>query len=314
MHHHIAVRPEDGFDHWHAVTCRDYSVTECRRIPDAAFRAGVAIEQLGPLKLSEIWSTVQAGEHLRVDRREPDIRRDGRDDFMLWLTVEGSTGFAQDGRAVSLGPGDMMLHDQSRPFVLEFGAHSHNLMATIPRALLISRLAQAPALVARRLPADAPLVALSGQMARESMQAGDLLAAGAAQRLSSSALDLWAAMLESRFDTDTAVEGSRRHRRLLAAQQYMLGKLPDAGLSVERIAESQHMSSRTLVRLFAAEGDTPMHWLWGRRLDAAYRLLAERRVAQVQEAALASGFLDMSHFSRAFRAAFGKTPLEVLRG
>jgi transcriptional regulator GlxA family with amidase domain len=66
------------------------------------------------------------------------------------------------------------------------------------------------------------------------------------------------------------------------------------------------------VRLFASEGTTPMHWLWERRLREAHRLLSNQVVSRVKDAALAAGFSDMSHFSRAFRAAFGQSPLEVL--
>lgn len=313
MNRQITVKPEDGFDHWHAVMSRDCSLAECRPIPDTAFRASATIEKLGPLNLSEVWSSVDSGEQLRVDRREQDIRRDGRDEFMLWLTIDGSPRFEQNGRAVSLEPGDMMLYDHSRPFALDYGARSHYVIATIPRALLVSRLAHAASLVARVFPTGSPLVAVAWQMAREFVKACDALPPAAALRLSSAAIDLWAATLESCFEPGVMLRDARMQRRLRAAQHYMLDKLADPELTVERIAASQHMSSRTLVRLFASEGDTPMRWLWRRRLDSAYRLLAERRVARVQDAAFASGFLDMSHFSRAFRAAFGRTPLEVLK-
>lgn len=312
MHENIAVRPEDGFDHWHAVTCRDYSITECRAISDHAFSAGVAIQSLGPLKLSEIWSSVDEPERLQVRRRDQDIRRDGRDDFMLWLTIEGSTFFEQDGRAVALAPGDMMLHDQSRPFALEFGPQSRNVMATIPRSLLVSRLPNSATLVARKMAGGSPLVALSGQLARDVMRSGDALSKTAASRLVGAAIDLWACTIETNLDALVGRDSARLHRRLIDAKRYMLDRLADSDLSVDNIAGSLHMSSRTLVRLFAKEGETPMRWLWRRRLDSAYRLLAERRVSHVHEAAIECGFVDMSHFSRAFRAAFGHSPLEVL--
>jgi AraC-like DNA-binding protein len=57
-----------------------------------------------------------------------------------------------------------------------------------------------------------------------------------------------------------------------------------------------------------------MHHVWKRRLDAAFRVLEEGRVHQVSQAALQCGFNDLSHFSRAFRNAFGVTPSSLLPG
>ena len=52
-----AVKPGDGFDHWHQVTCRSYSVTECRRVVDRRFRARITIRELGALAISaRVWA------------------------------------------------------------------------------------------------------------------------------------------------------------------------------------------------------------------------------------------------------------------
>ena len=68
------------------------------------------------------------------------------------------------------------------------------------------------------------------------------------------------------------------------------------------------MAPRTLYRLFAAEGTTPIRWLWQQRLAASFKALTEGKVTQVTDAALSHGFSDVSHFSRTFRATFGQSP------
>jgi AraC-like DNA-binding protein len=73
------------------------------------------------------------------------------------------------------------------------------------------------------------------------------------------------------------------------------------------------MAPRTLNRLFAGEGATPIRWLWQQRLAASFTALVEGRVGQVTDAALSFGFSDLSHFSRAFKAQFGHSPQFVLR-
>ncbi len=48
--------------------------------------------------------------------------------------------------------------------------------------------------------------------------------------------------------------------------------------------------------------------MWHQRLAAAHRMLSARRSPQVTAVALACGFNDVSHFSKAFKAAFGRAP------
>jgi transcriptional regulator GlxA family with amidase domain len=87
-----------------------------------------------------------------------------------------------------------------------------------------------------------------------------------------------------------------------------MANLGDTDLDLARIACSQSMAPRTLNRLFAAEGTTPIRWLWRQRLAASYKALAEGHVRQVIDAAFSFGFSDPSHFSRAFKAEFGQPP------
>ncbi|WP_425220189.1 helix-turn-helix domain-containing protein [Ralstonia solanacearum] len=56
-----------------------------------------------------------------------------------------------------------------------------------------------------------------------------------------------------------------------------------------------------------------MRWLWQQRLLAGYQALAAGRGYRVSEVALMCGFTHFSHFSRAFRQAFGMLPTDLLR-
>ena len=88
----------------------------------------------------------------------------------------------------------------------------------------------------------------------------------------------------------------------------MLAHLHRAELDIDTIAKAQNVSPRTLNRLFATDGTTPIRWLWQQRLDASYKALAEGHVTQVTDAAMSFGFTDMSHFSRVFKKTFGTSP------
>ena len=101
---------------------------------------------------------------------------------------------------------------------------------------------------------------------------------------------------------------SFQDRRLADVKRYILANLDDTDLDLDTIAANQNVSIRTLNRLFAREGTTPIRWLWQQRLNAAYLALVERRTNRVTDAAFDFGFSDTAHFSRAFRAAFGQSP------
>ena len=106
---------------------------------------------------------------------------------------------------------------------------------------------------------------------------------------------------------------SGAHRLFGQVETYLLANLSDPQLGIESIANANNLTPRTLNRIFAAEGTTPMRWLWRQRLAASRRSLAGGQSKTVTEAALSFGFNDVSHFSRAFKTAFGESPNALKR-
>ncbi|WP_136255712.1 GlxA family transcriptional regulator [Onishia niordana] len=82
-------------------------------------------------------------------------------------------------------------------------------------------------------------------------------------------------------------------------------------LPIPEICRMAGQSQRQLTRLFLAHfGETPKGCYLGMRLDRAQRLLAGSH-CRVTEAAMASGFQHLAHFSRAYRARFSETPRDT---
>lgn len=308
----IAVKPGDSFEHWHEVTCRQFSQTECSQIARHQFQARVTLNTFGGLGLSSIWSATPQGETIRVNRRQADIRKDQRDCFMLWLMLDGTIQLSQDGRYVSLASGDLVLQDQSRPFDLEFGPLAHAAMVVIPRPLLAARLPSVSRLAALRIPAHSRLGPMAGALVKQLLCMEETAQKGTDQRVSASVLDI----LTTTFDAEvvTPAKAARRERRLDEVKAYMLAHLHDGALSAETIAAASSMALRSLYRLFASEASSPMQWLWEQRLQASYRLLGEGELNRVTDVALACGFNDVSHFSRVFRVRFGMSAGALRRG
>lgn len=97
------------------------------------------------------------------------------------------------------------------------------------------------------------------------------------------------------------------HPALLAALGTMEGRI-EAPLSRAAVAQTAGVSVRHLDRLFASELGTTWHAAYLRlRLAHAARLLDQSPLSLAQ-IAFATGFSSASHFSRAFRAAYGAPP------
>ena len=82
-------------------------------------------------------------------------------------------------------------------------------------------------------------------------------------------------------------------------------------LTLARLAEVACVTPEHLSRLFRRYLDnTPMHYLWQLRVEQSVLCLRHTGVA-LEEVAYQCGFKSAAHFSRKFKALYGRTPSEV---
>jgi AraC-like DNA-binding protein len=260
-----------------------------------AFEGSVTGRGLGGL---QVW-LVQASPMAAV-RARPHIEASG-DDYLLALHVRGTAHGAQDGREVTLGPGDLALFDSSRPYSIAFpgpGAFRH-VIYQVPRASLDAR-RDLRAVTALRVPA----ASAAGQLVSPYLRrlAG---AAPPGQAFVDAGLDLAVSALR-------AAGGHEEPRRSPACglKDYALARLGDPGLSPEAVARACYVSVRQLHRLFAREGLTFGGWVREQRLRRCRDDLTDARHSHLTVAEVAArwGFRSAAHFCRAFEARYGITP------
>jgi AraC-like DNA-binding protein len=135
--------------------------------------------------------------------------------------------------------------------------------------------------------------------------------ASEAPALSSTVIGLIRGSLAGSLDSQN--EDAVHRSRVSAFKRYVDQHLADANLGMETLRREFGASRTTVYRDFAEVGGL-QHYILERRLQHAYRLLAEAspKRGHVQDVALRCGFTSLAHFSRRFRESFAVAPSDVL--
>jgi AraC-like DNA-binding protein len=268
-----------------------------------SFEASVTARSLGGIR---IW--LVSGSPMSALRTRRHIEASGHDDYLIALHIAGTAHAAQDGREVTLGPGDFALLDSTRPYSVSFtgpGAFEH-VIYQVPRASLDARsdVGAATALPVRAASGAGQLASPYLRTLARPEPPADGLPPG--ESFADAGLDLAVGALR-------AAAGYPQPRRQAMAgglREYALARLGDPGLSPGTVARAGYVSVRQLHRLFAGEGLTFGRWLREQRLRRCREDLANPRLRHLAIAEIAArwGFRSAAHFTRAFGARYGITP------
>lgn len=228
--------------------------------------------------------------------------------FSLMLQLSGETDASQHGRACGLEPGDLCLIDGSSPFKLSVqSGHSKIFFIQLPRLNVLNRHPHFQRMTATRISSNEEGGARLLRNTLMSIREVAPYLCNAQQWSTLSLLVQSLSLLAPRGERVGSIEW-----RVRRALEFMETRLADPVLTADDVAAEQGISRRHLDRIFKKElGVTVATQLWERRLQHAAGLLRARDADSrmtVTQVAIASGFQDASHFSRAFRRRFGMQP------
>jgi len=308
------VAPRDRLAFWTDMVCDTYVQLDCDT-PDGVegVDGEIVADTLATLQLSRVTATAQ-----RVRRTPAKIARASEDHFLVSIQTEGRGVISQDGRDAVLGPGDFALYDSTRPYQLTFDGAFQQFVLKLPGPTLRTALRETERLTATVVRGDRGAGHLMIGMIRTLASDIGTLAPESAVAVADSVSQILIAGL-------TALPAARRapvsqltayHREQI--KSLARSRLGDPEFGVSEIARRLRLSPSTLHRAWAGEACSLSDWIWAQRLDGARRDLCDSALAarSVSEIAYAWGFSDAAHFSRAFRARFGRAPREMrpLRG
>lgn len=276
--------------------------------PDTEFRA----VQAGPVRVTDARVDPHDGDPCQVVRASRHVARDDSELYRVDLPAEGGIIAAQDGRETWVRPGSLAVTDLTRPAAWVLDATRLRTLL-VPRRLLPLRVQQVAGLTARSFDADLNGVVDGISKAVVTHHGSDV---AHTTRLGSAIVDVLTVVLAAGLPEDEREAVVSPQRALLTRiHAFIEARLGDPALSPMMIAEAHHISPRYLYRLFEAEERSVGGWIRRRRLEQAHRDLLDPS-CQLSAAAIGArwGFVSAAHFSRSFRAEFGRSPGAVRTG
>ncbi|WP_043486371.1 MULTISPECIES: helix-turn-helix domain-containing protein [Streptomyces] len=297
----------ERFESWRGLAFASHSPHVIRTEHAADFRGTLRVLDLGVVQVS-----VFSCPPLESFRTPALIRQSDPEIYHLSVPLAGRVGVAQGGQEVVAGRGDLALVSSSHPYRGQLDATDGTVSAAemlIPRAVLPLPGGLAERQFAMRLPGRTGMGALLAQFVTGLVTDTTPYGPSDSARLGAIALDLATALLAQQRGAQGPPE-TFHHALAMRVRGYIHQHLADPELSPEQIAAAQHISVRSLHRLFRHQKTTVSAYIRHQRLEQARRELADPALCMRPIHAIAArwGFRRAADFTRAFRAAYGMPP------
>lgn len=272
---------------------------------DTQFEGQLCVASAGEVVLTRL----DAGRH-RVVRGNHRMRDSEEPYLKIVAPWAGSAQVHQNGMHTQVGTGNWVIYDTSRPYEVDNPQHTEHLILMVPRRSIIQRGLNPEGLMGRNVGGVSGIARIALETMRSTYQELHGMSAAMAQR----AGDLLVEMVHMSLQ-DLAGQGTASTQRQALYDRicaYVIGHLRDPGLSVEAVASALNCSKRHVHNGFAGQDISLGAFIQQSRLELCMRELRRPDLARqtITDIAMACGFGNSAHFSRAFKAYVGMSPSE----
>jgi AraC-like DNA-binding protein len=271
------------------------------------FTASLDMRQLSP-DVSIAGVTDQA---IVISRTERLASAAISDDVHISLQASGRGTVSQSGRVAQVAPGVLTVTETHRPFTLNYvEPNQRHIVLQASRSALGVSDDMIRHVTGRQLAGINPARDAYVSLVTSLMAQPETLSETASLEMSSIVTSLASAMLRSAFES-SPIMPTTNEALLVAMTDFIRAHLASPMLSPETVARAHFVSRRKMYEIFEASGETPADVIRRERIQRAASMLEDRAQAwSISDVAFASGFGDVTTFTRAFRRYFGVTPRE----
>jgi AraC-like DNA-binding protein len=306
-----AVAPRDAFDFWSTSSSEVFYPMEIHREIREPFRGRVEGHSLGPI---DAYRIVADGADVR--RTAGLVAASDPERLDVAVQVRGTSLVAQDGRETWIGPGDIAAYQSSRPFRVLGDDPVEMAIFSLPRGVLGARAELMCRHTAQRFAAGDGLTAVAAPFLVSLLGRLDagVVATGHAD-MADGVLGVVRALFTERIGADATLGQPPAAMLLSGVKRFIELHLGEPWLGPEAIARANHISTRYLHKIFESEHTSVSEWIRDRRLERCRRDLLDPALRHETILSIATrwGITSSAHFSRVYRAAYGRTPREERR-
>ncbi|NVO14084.1 MAG: helix-turn-helix domain-containing protein [Rhodoplanes sp.] len=249
----------------------------------------------------------------KFDRRPLRVAHDSIDNYMIQVLVDGTIDMAFGRRALSFPTGQVIAFDLAD--VMDTVNSTFDLVSVfIPRRRLAPLLARPDSLNGATVDPVSGTGRLLATYLLSLYQSAAQLSPTQASAAAAALIELIALAFNGVAHDGGDVPEALGKAELLRVQNFIRAHLAAQTLGPDMIAAALGISRARLYRLFAPIGGIA-EYIREQRLRRCLTDLVSAKQArrQVAEIAWAWGFSDPTHFARAFKQRFGRTPTEIRR-
>ncbi len=276
---------------------------------DSDFEGRMATVHAGDIVLTRL----EANRH-RVMRSSSLARSSETAYLKIVAPYVGCAGVEQQGREAWVTPDQWSIYDTTDSYAVANPVRVEHLIVMVPKDRLVERGLALDPLMARRLGGSGGVARLALETMRSAYRELPGMSEAAARGVGDVITQFVHLSMLDLAGIGTAMTQREALRERI--KQHVTEHLADPQLSVDGIAHALNCSRRHLYNAFSEEADGVAGHILRRRLETCRRSLANRANdhRSITDIAFSSGFSNMAHFSRVFRAHLGMPPSDYRRG
>ena len=253
------------------------------------------------------FAKIRSAHHL-ISRTPARVRRACRETVLFNIMLAGECRIEQGGQRARLGPGDMCLYESVRPYDLATPGQFEALVVMVDRQMMAKSLGNLSLFTGRTLNGSKSSTAMARQYWLSFASRSGDLSSSEISPLVMAGVNILRVALGSIVSVPLGQTPSATFA-LQRAKMFVRDNFHRHTLSPDEVARASGLSLRRLQELFQFEGTTIAGYIRNLRLELARERLDDpmlngSSIASIMESV---GFVNQSHFARAFQKAYGQS-------